>query len=187
MMYFDGQFIQLPESSVEKIFDEFIESTGLFFIERQVVGRYLYGSTDRVGRKAIIDRVLIPNKYAVTNLGIKTGPIGVEIKASDKELKWGPPITQAIDYRSASFRLFDDSYKFDCVLDAIFLFPMDNQGGQIESIMAQNRIGHARVAYGNKMVFAIGSAHVLQIQRDNSEVIFNSAWYDVVGRKFGSR
>lgn len=173
------------EKQVCEEFDNFIESTKLFIIEKEVVGKYLFGANGAVGKQARIDRILVPTLSASRDRGLCTGPIGVEIKAIKTDQKWGPPICQAMDYRTASFRIFSGGANIDCVLDSIFLFPMQSPWGPIESIMAQHRIGFAVISW-DTMRFRLSSTNVLELKRGSNEFRINRNT-DTIGRSCGSR
>jgi hypothetical protein len=167
-------------------FDAFIESTGLFLIEKEVTGKYLFGCNNTDGKTPRIDRILIPKSKASVERKLTTGPIGVEIKAVNSSLKMGRPICQAMDYRSASFRIFHGWANIDCILDSVFLFPMQEQSGPVVSIMANYRIGVAHIGYGDQMFFKLASTNVLKLTR-NSQNFYINMTTSAMGRKVGSR
>ena len=145
------------EKQVCEEFDNFIESTKLFIIEKEVVGKYLFGANGAVGKQARKDRILFPTLSATRDRGQCTGPIGVEIKANKTDQKWGPPICQA----------------------------MQSPGGPIESIMAQHRIGFAVISW-DTMRFRLSSTNVLELKRGSNEFRINRNT-DTIGRSCGSR
>ncbi len=133
----DDGFPDEPEALRE--LDSIIMASALFSIERECVGEYIHPRHNTNDKEARIDRILIPTQKAI-DAGWNCGAVGFEGKKSGTAL--GPMLVQAIDYTRCLFVL---SNKNKIMLDWIFCFPVKNPGGDIESVMLNNRIGCAYI------------------------------------------
>lgn len=89
----------------------------------------------------------------------------------------GKPLAQAIDYTYAAWNV--GIYWMMC--EYVFLWPFAKQGGVVESIMAQNRVGVCYEAYGD-FVFQLERQVINFDRKGELRVALPSA-----GRKMGSR
>lgn len=122
-------------------FDQIINSLGYFKVLREVTGQYLHLNLDQEYRRPRIDRVLVPSTGLRAH-GWDHGIIGVECKRSNEKI--GKPISQMLDYRRAVFPVLGAHV----LLRYVLLWPWNGCGGPIESIMAQQRLGHVSVSHG---------------------------------------
>ena len=142
-------------------FDEFMNLVPLAFRNyKEVEGIYIHPRVSTEDKTARIDRLLIPIAGAV-EAGWIYGAIGVEAKKS--ETKAGPLVTQALDYTRCAFEL--PTPKGVLVVPKwIFIYPLEVQGNEIASVMANNRIGSAWVSR-DELVFASNHTQGLRITR----------------------
>lgn len=138
----DGPWSDEPASSAE--FDRRVAETGLFRIEKEVEGEYLQPRVGTADKSCRIDRILLPSPKLIS-LGWKYGALGVECKASGKKL--GPVLNQCFDYTRAAFRLRSNGVWIIPIW--IYVWPFDPPGGDLASLMCQNRVGGA---YGHNNV-----------------------------------
>lgn len=161
-------------------FDKFAESYGEFWrIYKEVPGSYvnsLPGSRDGSPR---IDRILIPTTKLI-ECGWECGAIGVEIKPSKQKI--GRAISQCIDYRGAAFKI---GAGFHVFCDQIFLWPFSTVGGDIESVMAQYRVGGV-YHDGFEGTFWLGQQRTL-VFRGGSLYELKKSHALAVGKKRGNR
>jgi hypothetical protein len=122
------------ERESAEAFDDLITRTGRFTIHREVKGQYQHLRPGQEERHARIDRILIPDP-SLHRYGWTVGPVGVELKRSG--VKIGKPVAQLLDYTRA---IWEVDYHWVTPL-WYFLWPLHQQGGPIESILAQNRCG----------------------------------------------
>lgn len=122
-------------------FDEMVERTGAFRVHKEVKGYYIQPRAQTEEKDARIDRILTPQKR-ILELGWADGCIGVEGKASN--VKAGRVISQALDYTRCVFRLNEYAPGLLLMPTWIFIYPFENPYGDLESVMAQNRIGYAK-------------------------------------------
>ena len=166
----------LTEAESAAAFDEVVTGTGLFTIYREVRGVYVQPRVDQPLSSPRIDRILSPTKRLLA-AGWSHGPIGVECKASG--VNCGPPLSQMLDYSRAIWSLPNG---FRIQLAWIFLWPLGNQGGVVQSIMAQNRLGSANSSQWVSLSLYSGGK-ILRVRPDG-EVEIGLA---TNGRKVGSR
>lgn len=155
------------EKAAEEAFDAAIAPSGLFRVYPERWGHYVKlppraRGADSEDRKCAprprVDRLLLPNKKAI-DLGWTYGPVGVEIKRSGTKL--GRPVSQAIDYvRDA---VFETEQNFLVPLNWIFLWHLQSVGGDIESVMTQNKIGRAFSTSTYSFALAVGGTVVLRV------------------------
>jgi len=179
-----GQSVCGNEADNLAWFDQMIERTEAFKIHKEVKGYYLQPRPRTEDKEPRIDRLLLPLKKAVT-AGWAYGAIGIEGKAD--ATKAGKPISQAIDYARSVFRLDSGNPGLMVVPTWIFLYPFENPHCDLESIMAQNRIGYVSVrkwqpenAY---MTFACSGNAILRIEESGKFICQQVN----VGNKRGSR
>lgn len=170
------QFETEPEAM--DAFDRAAEASGCFSkIHREVRGEYLQPRLGCDRECCRIDRILIPNAKLI-GAGWPHGPIGVEGKCSGKKI--GKVLAQALDYTRAIWFL---PHGFEVHLRWVFLWPLDALKGDIESVMAQNRIGHVRSHQRTPLVFACGGTCGITIYADGTV----QAKALPMGNKAGSR
>jgi len=157
-------------------FDQIVERCDAFRMYKEVRGEYLQPRPYTGDRAARIDRMLIPTQKAI-EAGWLHGAIGVECKKSGTKV--GPVISQAMDYSRCVWEL--DS-GFLIVLRWVFIWPMENPHRELESIMAQNRIGYV-MAWRNELTFGCGGTNGIVIREDGSATIKKLP----MGNKRGSR
>jgi len=108
---------------------------------REVKGRYegvlAINATPGVYPK--VDRIVFPGKELI-KAGWPHGPFSVEIKCSG--MKVGPVVNQAIDYSLSLFQVYEGYWIRP---EWTFIFPLQSYGGDLESIMANHRIGSAYI------------------------------------------
>lgn len=172
-----GDFSTEEEAVAE--FDRIVNSTGLFTIHTEVKGRYVNGRPNVDDENPRIDRIIIPQPKIISQ-GWKHGAIAVECKASGKKL--GRVIAQALDYSNAVFEIKPG---FHIWCEWLFIWPLEKVHGDVESIMAQNRIGWCR-PNGNRtaMSFGTGSQNMIRIGADGD---IQSVCSVTTGKKRGSR
>lgn len=137
--YTTGDYATEAESVAA--FDELINRLGYFKVLREVTGQYLQLNLDQEYARPRIDRILVPSSE-LRQLGWEHGVIGVECKRSGEKI--GKPISQMLDYRRAVFPVVG----CHVVLRYALLWPWSGCGGPIESIMAQQRLGHVSADHG---------------------------------------
>jgi len=169
---FFGPWTTEEEAAAE--FDRRIEASGCFKSFAEVSGFYMAHRPGRQGKDARIDRILEP-LAKLQNLGWRS-PIGVEIKASGTKL--GPALAQAIDYTWVSFNRADHWY----FLDHVFLWPLPQQKGAVESVMVQNRVGAIYEQSSASLIFQL-EKQVIRIGHDGDVKVQSST----SGTKVGSR
>lgn len=158
-------------------FDRAVERSGAFKIYREVCGHYVQPRFDSELKTARIDRVLVPTAPAIA-AGWRDGFIGVEGKKSGHKL--GKIVSQSLDYSRCVWELPPNG--FTIVLRWVFIWPLVAPKGDIESVMAQNRIGSVGLS-GSRLVFNCGGTNGIVI--DGSGAV--SAKSLPMGRKAGSR
>jgi hypothetical protein len=78
------------------------------------------------------------------------GAIGVEIKKTG--LIANKPIKQASSYSFSSFRIpIDDDGGVEIIVEAVFLFPLEDPGGLYSSLMNQLRVGTCHKGHTHQM------------------------------------
>ena len=95
---------------------------------------------EKTGGSGRIDRILIPTPTLVQK-GWYRGAIGVEIKKTG--LKANSPIKQASSYSTASFKIpiGGGGGGVEIIVEAVFLFPLEDPGSLCSSLMNQLRVG----------------------------------------------
>lgn len=176
-----GEFADEPGAWAA--FDAVVERSGAFRVCPEVKGEYVHPRPQTDEKGARIDRVLIPLKKA-TEAGWEHGAIGVEGKRSGAKI--GPLIAQALDYTRVVWRT--DERHLPCppgmllMTEWVFVYPLECPKGDIESVMANNRIGNVTLAAG-ELRFACGVPYGLVIKADGSILARRLP----MGRKRGSR
>lgn len=154
------------EESACKAFDIAIAGDPRFSeVIPECSGRPLVSSPFDIQQGLRIDRVLMPSP-ALRRAGWLHGAIGVEIKASGKKL--GPIVAQCVDYIHAAFEIKPG---FHVPLGFVFVFPARPPMGDIESVMAQNRIGTCLAAPLGPIVFHRGSTRIVSIEESERNFI----------------
>lgn len=120
-------------------FDRVLEKSKAFAIHKEVVGEYIHPRPNTDAKSARVDRILIP-KLPALKAGWHFGAIVVEGKKSDTKV--GKLIAQAMDYTRCVFTLSTGVPGLMLMSQWVFVYPLDRITGDIESIMAQNRIGY---------------------------------------------
>lgn len=167
----------MTEEESALAFDTMIEDLGgLFRVYKEVEGRYQHFRPTQQLQTARIDRILVPTD-TLKQAGWNLGPVGVELKASDKRL--GPPLCQLIDYTHATWNLRGNWI----VPEWYFLWPVDKLTGPIQSILAGQRCGGIYRDQYQRLVFH--SAYVIaKLAADNVDVRPDNTNH---GQKVGSR
>lgn len=122
-------------------FDAIINTLGYFKVLREVTGQYLQLNLDQEYARPRIDRLLVPTTD-LRQLGWDHGVIGVECKRSNEKI--GRPISQMLDYRRAVYPVLG----VHVLPRYVLLWPWNGCSGPIESIMAQQRLGHINNVHG---------------------------------------
>lgn len=161
------------EALAGQAFDDAIKKRDLFRPYSEVKGVSLCSRKRAPGRNVRIDRILFPTDELIMN-GWQLGPVGVEIKASDKSI--GEPVSQIIDYLFCKFSVPQED--FDDQLDMIFLFPCPHVNGPLESIFHQQMIGNCQIDHNGDPAFKCGKSNIL---------IGEMAYPIPYGLKYGSR
>jgi len=114
-----------------------LDHTGAFSVHQEVAGEYTFRRPHQDQASPRIDMILTPSALLVAS-GWKIGPVGVECKRSS--VKVGRPISQAIDYSRALWKLptFHNQW---ISLSFIFLWPFAPQHGPLGSVFSQQRLG----------------------------------------------
>ena len=159
-------------------FDRMVEKTEAFRMHKEVCGEYLQPRFDTEDKSARIDRLLIPLAGAV-KAGWVHGAIGVEGKRSG--MKVGKLISQAMDYTRCVWELKSPPGML-VMVRWVFVFPVENPKGDLESLMAQNRIGYV-TPFTRRLAFSCGGMHGIVIH-DSGEL---EAKQLPMGGKRGSR
>ena len=164
------------EKTSAEAFDNLI-NLNLWVVHKEVNGHLMHPRPFANGTNNLrIDRLLIPTNELI-NMGWNLGAVGIEIKASNKLL--GPIISQVLDYQRCIWKL-KNGIMIAC--SHYFIWELNNLGENLQSIMAQNRIGEA---YCETEVS--GKALCLRL---SSKIIFNQYGCNTdltIGNKVGSR
>ena len=171
-----GEFATEPEAWIH--FDSVMKTCGAFRVHREVDGEYIQPRPQSESKGARVDRLLIPIAGAV-DAGWDDGAIAVEGKASGSKL--GPLITQALDYTRCVFRLEKGPPGLLIVPTWVFIYPLDNPRGDLESVMVNNRIGYVRATNG--LIFSCGGTNGITIDDLGTITVKRLP----MGRKRGSR
>jgi hypothetical protein len=142
-------------------FDWIIGQSELFRVYREVEGRYVGGRPSVEDKQPRIDRILVPTKEVI-DAGWKHGPIAVEIKKSGVPL--GRVVAQSLDYANAVFQI-QPGFHIWC--EWLFIFPLDPPKSDVESIMAQFRIGWCSPFLPNsELDFGTGATRGIKLASD---------------------
>lgn len=153
----DGSF-ETEQAAWER-FDQIVQAAKSFTIYREVAGEYVHPRLETEVKGARIDRILVPRQPALDQ-GWSHGAIGVEGKKSGHKL--GKLVCQALDYHRCAWHL--PTSHINVFLKWVFIYPVDeNLIGDIESVMAQNRIGYSNIRQ-NKVRFCTGATCTLAIE-----------------------
>lgn len=139
-----------------------LRAKAMFSTYKEVRGELLQPRPGADDNGVRIDRILIPT-LAGRSAGWKFGVIGVEAKRSNEKV--GRPLSQCLDYSRAAFDIGD---RILVVPTWIFLFPMQRVTGDLESIMAQQRIGYVWSSNRCPLIFGCGGMNVLGINHDGT-------------------
>lgn len=177
-----GDFATEPEAWA--MFDRVVNRSGAFRVYSEVDGEYIQPRPETESKGARIDRILIPLAKAI-DAGWKAGAIGVEGKKSGHKI--GKLVAQALDYTRVVWRLDEVRHRpgppgMLLMTEWVFVYPLDCPKGDIESVMAHNRIGNASLING-ELRLACGVPYGLIIKPDGSVI----ARELTMGRKRGSR
>lgn len=178
-----GDKVFLPgfdsEEASQSAFAEYVDRLmpGCFRMYREVEGYYMSSRPGCDKRGARIDFILQPLKPA-RDAGW-TATIGVECKKSG--MKIGKALCQCIDYTYSIFRA-GSTYLYP---EFIFMWPLAQQYGDMESVMLQNRIGTIEPRNGENIAFKLGATYAMSSGPDG----FSAIRSDEIktGRKTGSR
>lgn len=143
------------EADAEEAFDQAVKASGAFKTFKRPRGTHISPRPGQKPQGVEIDRILWPLPE-LRSQGWPTGPIGVELKKSG--VKVGPPISQLIDYSRSSFQVTNGLW---ITTEWNFLFPMAPIHGNLESIVAQQRLGGAFISHRGRLTFHSGAARTL--------------------------
>lgn len=143
-------------------FDDAMRLCQGFTVYREVSGEIMQPRPGAADQTVRIDRILVPTKAAV-DAGWKAGVIGVECKRSN--VKVGRVISQCLDYSRSAFDIRDGIL---VVPRWIFIYPLDRVIGDLESVMAQNRIGYVWTSTYRPLIFGTGGMNLIGIARDGT-------------------
>ena len=158
--------------------DRRLTEVGLFKVYSEVCGCYVqprYGADLQTPR---IDRILVPGQKIV-DAGWTLGIVGIECKGSG--IKIGKVVSQCIDYTRAAFTL--PRSRFTVMCSWVFIWPLDNYGGDTASIMDQNRIGGAIGTKWSLLRLKTACVNALDVRADGTFTIGEVRQ----GNKTGSR
>lgn len=127
------------EHEAEAFLSDFLETTGLFCVYRQVRGCPLWAHSFQDRQDVRADLLLLPSTRLVS-AGWTGGAIVIEVKRSGEKI--GPACNQLVDYLNSAWRVPETGGVL--VVPAFgFVFPAHRQGGPLASIMAHQHIGTA--------------------------------------------
>jgi hypothetical protein len=186
-----GEFA--TEDIAFEAFDRFVEAAShAFRVYHEVRGEYFHPPPDTEDKGAKIDRILVPLP-AAEEAGWTNGFIGIEGKKSGHKI--GPLVLQALNYKQCLFfpresqtppgkqpPKFPFPPKGMIVPSWVFIYPLENPHGDVESIMVNNRIGHAFISR-DELLFMASATCGLSIKADGSV----RGKFLPMGRKRGSR
>jgi hypothetical protein len=178
-----GEFLTEEDSS--KRLESLLIETGLFNVFREVPGEYEYRPHFKESdKKPRIDFLLTPSMKFIGQ-GWQCGAIGIESKKSNRKI--GPPFSQIWDYSTALFR--HPTFKVLIKPDFIFLWPCVKIGGNLASLMSQNRFGsvceNGHGGQWNSLDFYCGESKVFRYYFHDGEVDINHKMN--FGKRTGSR
>jgi hypothetical protein len=134
----EGDFVDEPEAV--ECFRNAIAKTGCFTVYTEVECWYFGNSPFSYPDTGRIDFLLTPTQKLIA-AGWEAGIVGVEVKKSGH--KAGPLVTQMKDYRNAVYRIKNGIL---VVPSIVCCFPpLTSVKGSLQSIMANNALGCARV------------------------------------------
>jgi hypothetical protein len=169
----------LTEAEAWKEFDRLVKQTEAFKLYVEVPGEYIQPRPGTEMKGARIDRLLVPKKKAV-DLGWTGGIVGVEGKRTGTKI--GRLVCQAIDYTRCVFQLAEPIPNVLVMPRWVFIYPAEREYGDLESVMAQNRIGTCSYgAYG--LAFQCSAFHAIEIGQTGGM----TARHPPMGDKRGSR
>jgi hypothetical protein len=151
-----------------------------FKVRSEVVGQSMqpkFGVEDWNGGLRI-DYVLQPS-IELQTAGWDRGCIGIECKRSGEKL--GPVVSQCLDYTRSVWTVQPSGTVL--LLQWVFIWPLGHVKGDIESVMAQHRIGSVGFDDWCHLTFRVGAQHVLRIDTQGNAIAKPPA----SGRKVGSR
>lgn len=164
------------EDEAAHALDDVLRLSEAFHVYHEVPGYYMAHRPDRQLKTPRIDRILVPTAK-LRDAGWNA-TIGVEIKQSGA--KCGPTICQALDYTWAVFRC-GSTYLYP---EWVFIWPMETQLGDIQSVMTQNRIGVVSQGREDTIRFWCGGTSVIGVSPRGVEYVKQT---NGPGRKVGSR
>lgn len=172
----------VDEKAALEAFDVLVERSGAFSIRKEVVGHFIQPRPGTGESSVRLDRLLTPTKKSWDH-GWRTGAIGVEAKTSGKKL--GPLITQAMDYTRCYFVLPEESPAAGLwvIPRWIFIYPVSNPHGDLESLMVNNRVGHCTHHEIGGLTFGCSGMTVIHIDPVGNVRMKNPT----TGNKRGSR
>lgn len=145
-------------------------------VEQEVTGEVVFPKPGCNAKSVRVDYALFPRPALIAN-GWSAGPIIVEVKKSN--VKVGPVVSQAMDYMRCVFS-GPYSQRFQPLFCVIF--PLQRMFEHMQSIMSDQRIGHAHVGDDNVLRIYLNGACAYT---ETGGVFLRSALKS--GRKFGSR
>lgn len=118
----------------------------------------------------------MPTRELRNDCGWNIGPVGVELKRESEKI--GRAVCQCLDYSHAVFPLTGG---LTCMLEWVFVWPVESVTGDLASVMVQNRIGWG-CSYRGEIVLKCGGLNILKA--DAGKARFNRP---TAGYKQGSR
>lgn len=161
----------------------FLRPLDVFTIYEEVEGVPFVRLPDKDTKTFRVDFVLSPRR-PLLDAGWRRGPIGIECKAPD--VKIGKAAAQCRDYQHAVFEITPG---FWIKPQWFFLHPFDLPRGDVESLMAADRVGVANwgTSYpsrAKRLRFQVGSYNMLELTSDGAITINGNP---TPGTKAGSR
>jgi hypothetical protein len=131
-----GEYVTEPDSVAALLS---IINPAHWSVRTEVDGWMLHPRLDTEGSGWVrIDAILKPTPLLIEQ-GWRWGFVGIECKRSGKKL--GRVISQAMDYTRCVWNLPNG---IDVMTRFVFVWPCEQQRGDLESMMVQNRVGVAK-------------------------------------------
>ncbi|MFO8012737.1 MAG: hypothetical protein R6X20_05455 [Phycisphaerae bacterium] len=165
------------EIEAEEFLEEFIAATGLFEVYRQHNGRPVVQRHFQYPKAVRADLLLVPTSRLI-HTGWSGGAIVIEVKRSG--VKTGPGYSQLLDYLNSVWPVEGG---IGVMPTFGFQFPVENQGGPIASIMAQQHIGTAYIDFQGRLLLQCGESRVLTLCQSGDFRIGTTN----IGRRLGAR
>lgn len=158
--------------------EEMLRKSSLFNVYRECWGVPLYSKHFQDHSRVRADLIVTP-RIPLIDQGWSAGAIVFEVKRSGEKI--GPPLSQMIDYMNSAFTI-PNGGGIVTVPTFAFLFSCDKQHGPLASVMAQQHIGTASLAY-NKLSCFCGEKLAFRLDIEGNIEIGDTRF----GLKIGSR